>query len=157
VAAQCYTWLATCAQEGNEIVSAAPMFLGFSYPMELAAIPYDQTGRNLKRKIPDGGLYTWKCHYLIVYLNLYTRYSNKFPSAIPRFLLFCYAVGLVEISYNSPQQTNDRNVSKWYILKRRYTCNSACTQNSNEIPKMGVALGIVLPSSAQVEINVLQV
>ena len=57
------------------------MFLGYSYPMELVALLYDQTGRNRKWIIQDGGLKTSnEC------VSVSRQDMNEIPTDIPMLL-----------------------------------------------------------------------
>ena len=71
------------------------MFSRFDYSMELVAILYDQTERNLKWKIQDGVLSTSS-----TCISTCTQDSNEIPSAIPMFSGSNCAMELVVILYD---------------------------------------------------------
>ena len=50
------TYISACTQDGDEIPTAIPMFSGSSYLMGVMTMFCDQTGRNRKSKLQDGGL-----------------------------------------------------------------------------------------------------
>ena len=69
-----------CTIDSNEIPSAIPMFSGNSYPMTQVALLYDQTERNRKCKIQDGGRYT-----LTAYSSASRQDIDENPTVIPMF------------------------------------------------------------------------
>ena len=90
--------------DSNKIPSAIPMFLGSSYPKKLVSLLYDQTGRNRKWDIQDGGLHTSNtCN------SACTIDSNDIPSAIPMLLGSSYPMEMVTYTNRGTDVDDVRN------------------------------------------------
>jgi len=67
------------------------MFSGFSYPIRIVAMLYNQTGRNRKSKTQDGGLWTSN-----TCISVCTQDSNENPTGIPMFSVLDNTTGIFD-------------------------------------------------------------
>ena len=90
-----YNYILACTRESDGVSSAVPMTPGSSYAMEVMAMLYDQTGRNRRWEIQDGGMWTWN-----TFISACIQDSNAIPTAITMFSGSSYPMRVLAMLYD---------------------------------------------------------